>query len=49
VNLGAGDVYSVIRVEIEPVQQAVKLTVKTNNANMTEACRAAVMLVMHAP
>ena len=48
VNLGTSDVYSVLRIETEPVQQAVKLTVKTNNASMTEACRAAVMLSMDA-
>jgi hypothetical protein len=48
VNLGTSDVYSVIRIETEPIQQAMKLTVKTNNANMTEACRAAVVLSLDA-
>ena len=48
VNLGAADVYSVLRIETEPIQLAVKLTIKTSNASMTEACRAAVMLSLDA-
>ncbi|EKX53898.1 Adaptor protein complex 2 subunit alpha 1 [Guillardia theta CCMP2712] len=35
INLGAGDVYCVIRLEIDSAQQAYKLTVKTNNAQVT--------------
>ena len=43
VRLGnAADVYSVLRIETVPAQQAVKLTVKTNNAAMTEACLSAI-------
>lgn len=42
-------VYSVIRVETQPAELAVKLTVKTNNALVTESCRAAVMAIMGAP
>lgn len=43
VNLGQGDVYCVIRLEMEPAQQAYKLTVKTSNANVTEATRSILM------
>jgi hypothetical protein len=48
VHLGPADVYSVLRIETEPIQLAVKLTIKTSNASMTEACRAAVMLALDA-
>ena len=51
VSLGASGevVYSVIRVETQPAELAIKLTVKTNNAVVTESCRAAVMAIMGAP
>jgi len=46
INLGAGDVYCVIRLEIDSAQQAYKLTVKTNNAQVTEGTKAILMSIL---